>query len=121
MSLRPSGPVVDMSHSPHAKLRPVPLTAVRLEDAFWAPRLAVNRETTLPAQLRQCEETGRIDNFRRASSKKQIDFQGIFFNDSDVYKWAEAAAFSLAAQPDPKLEADLEGVIAEIAAAQGPD
>jgi len=121
MSLRPSGPVVDMSHSPHAKLRPVPLTAVRLEDAFWAPRLAVNREVTLPAQLKQCEETGRIDNFRRAAGKKQIDFQGIYFNDSDVYKWAEAAAFSLATHPDPVLEADLDAVIAEIAAAQEED
>src|SRR5579871_829364 len=118
---RSSRPVVDMTRSPHARLRPAPLTAFRLEDAFWAPRLAVNREVTLPAQQRQCEETGRIDNFRRASGKKQGEFQGIYFNDSDVYKWAEAAAFSLATHPDPRLEADLDAVIAEIAAAQDTD
>ena len=115
------GPVVAMSQSRYAQLHPVPLEAVRLEDAFWAPRLAVNRAVTLPSQLRQCEETGRIDNFRRASGKKQIDFQGIYFNDSDVYKWVEAAAFSLSTHPDSKLEADLDEVVAEIAAAQESD
>ena len=33
------------------------------------------------------------------------------FNDSDVYKWLEAAAWSLAAQPDPALEAEVSAVI----------
>ncbi len=112
------GPVVALSASPHAVLRPVAIAAVQLEDAFWQPRIARNREMTIPAQLRQCEETGRIDNFRRASGRKQVAFQGIFFNDSDVYKWAEAAAFSLGTHPDPKLDADLDAVIDEIAAAQ---
>ena len=115
------GAVVNLSRSPHAALRPVPLNAVTLHDAFWEPRCKINREVTLAAQWKQCEETGRIDNFRRASGKIQGEFQGIFFNDSDVYKWAEAASFSLATHPDAKLEADLDAVIAEIAAAQQPD
>jgi DUF1680 family protein len=115
------GPVVDMTRSPHAALRPAPVNAVRLEDGFWSPRLAINREFTLPAQRRQCEETGRVDNFRRAAGRKQGEFAGLFFNDSDVYKWAEAAAWSLTTHPDPKLDADLDAVIAEIAAAQQPD
>lgn len=117
----PAGPVVDLSRSPHAVLHPVPLSAVQIQDAFWAPRLTLNREATLPSQLRHCEETGRIDNFRRAAGKKQGDFQGIYFNDSDVYKLAEAMAYSLATHPDSKLDADLEAVIADIAAAQDPD
>src|SRR5581483_220963 len=87
---RPTGVVVDTSRSPACRLRPVPLAAVRLADEFWAPRLRINREVTLPSQYEQCEETGRIDNFRRAAGKKQGPFQGIYFNDSDVYKWAEA-------------------------------
>jgi DUF1680 family protein len=121
-SLHRSGPIVDMSRSPHAALRPVPLAAVQLHDTFWAPRLAVNRQVTLPAQLQQCEETGRIDNFRRASGQKpDLDFQGIFFNDSDVYKWIEATAYTLATHPDPKLDAVLDAVIDAIAAAQEPD
>src|SRR3954469_17352777 len=59
--------VVDTSKSPHAKLQPVGLSEVTLNDAFWAPRRQVNREKTIPQQYRQCEATGRIDNFRRAS------------------------------------------------------
>ncbi len=121
VTARSAAPVVDMARSPYAALRPVPVSAVQLQDSFWAPRLAINREVTLPAQLRQCEETGRIDNFRRASGKKQCDFQGIYFNDSDVYKWLEAASWSLATHPDPKLEAEVDAVIAEVAAAQDED
>jgi DUF1680 family protein len=116
---RTPGPVVDTTHSPHARLRTTPVTAVRLMDAFWAPRQTINRERTIPGQLILCED--RIDNFRRASGKKDIPFQGIFFNDSDVYKWLEAASFSLATHPDPKLDADVDSVIAEVAAAQQPD
>lgn len=114
------GPV-DTSSSPYGIMRPVPLSAVQLTDNFWAPRIEINRRITIPAQLKQCEETGRLDNFRRASGKKQIDFQGIYFNDSDIYKWLEAASFSLAGHPDPKLEAYVDAVIAEVAAAQQPD
>jgi uncharacterized protein len=117
----PNAPVVDTSASPYCTLRPVSVAAVRLDDSFWAPRIRANRETTIPSQLAQCEATGRIDNFRRASGRKGGEFQGIYFNDSDVYKWAEAASWSLAAFPDAKLEADLDRVIDEIAAAQDTD
>src|SRR5438552_15815167 len=113
--------VVDTTRSPHCRLRPVPLTAVHLEDEFWAPRLRINREVTLPGQYEQCEQTGRIDNFRRAAGKKQIPFQGIYFNDSDVYKWVEAAAFSLAAHPDTRLKQMLDAVVTEIADSQDTD
>ena len=116
-----AGPV-DLSKSPYVALRPVPMDAVRLLDAFWQPRLVVNREVTIPGQLRHLEETGRIDNFRRAAGKIRGEFQGQFaFNDSDVYKWAEAAAWSLAIHPDPHLDAELDSVIGEIADAQCPD
>jgi len=115
------GAVVDTSRSPHCRLRPVPLTAVRLADQFWAPRLRINREVTLPEQYEQCEQTGRIDNFRRAAGKKQIPFQGIYFNDSDVYKWVEAASYSLSTDPDPRLQEMLRTVVTEIVAAQDPD
>ncbi|MFA0774143.1 MAG: hypothetical protein KEFWMYNX_002179, partial [Candidatus Fervidibacter sp.] len=40
--------VVDTSKSPHAKLRPVPIRAVKLRDRFWQPRLVALQEITLP-------------------------------------------------------------------------
>ena len=113
--------VVDTSKSAHARLRPLPLTAVRLSDGFWAPRRRVNREETLPAQYRHLEGTGRLDNFRKAAGKMGGRFEGMYFNDSDVYKWVEAAAWSLATHPDPGLTGMVDAAITEIEAAQEPD
>jgi uncharacterized protein len=113
--------IVDTSYSPHARLRPVPLTAVALTDDFWAPRRAINRAVTIPSQYQLCEETGRIDNFSRAAGAIDGPFQGIYFNDSDVYKWLEAAAWALAEAPDPAIEQLVESTIAAIAAAQRTD
>ena len=117
----PSPIIVDTSHSPHARLKPVPLTAVTLDDAFWAPRRSLLREATLPSQFKLIEETGRLDNFRRVSGKVDKPFQGYFFNDSDVYKWIEAAAWTLATDPEPGLAQMVDTAIDEIAAAQQPD
>ena len=88
--------VVDTSKSPYAKLRPVPIENVHLEDSFWSPRISIIHEETLLSQYRIFEETGRIFNFQRASGKKKGEFKGLYFNDSDVYKWVEAVAFALA-------------------------
>ncbi len=114
--------VIDLARSPFAKLKPVPLSAVQITDSFWSPRIKANREITLPSQLAHLEATGRLDNFRRASGKKpELPFQGFYFNDSDVYKWLEAASYSLAAFPDSKFEAQVDAVIQEVADAQQPD
>lgn len=113
--------VVDATASPHARLRPLPIGAFRFQDGFWAPRLRRNRLVTLPEQYRRCEETGRLDNFRRVAGRFHGPFQGRYYNDSDVYKWVEAAAWALAAEPDPPLVSLLEGVAEVITAAQHPD
>lgn len=115
------GIVVDTRHSPHSRLRPVPLSAIELDDAFWTPRLLRMRDITLPSQLEQCERSGRIDNFRRAAGRAALPFQGRFYNDSDVYKWLEAASYALATRNDPALAERVDALIADIAAAQGAD
>ncbi len=119
--IRPASPVVNFDRSPFAKLKALDIASVTLTDNFWEPRIRLNREVTIPGQLRQCQETGRIENFERAAGRSSGPFQGIFFNDSDVYKWAEAAAFSLSTHPDSELDAKLDAVIEVIAAAQQSD
>ena len=120
--IKPQPIVVDTTQSAYAQLKPVPLTAVTLTDEFWAARRAKNRTVALTAQYQQLEDTGRLDNFRRAAGKISQPFQGLYFNDSDVYKWVEAVAWTLATEPaDAELAALLDGVIADIAAAQQPD
>jgi uncharacterized protein len=115
--------VVDTSRSMAARLRPLPVDAIKLTDDFWAPRLRTNRETTLPTQYRLLHKKGRLDNFLRAAGKKDIPFQGYYyFNDTDVYKWLEAAAWALAVGPeDPELIAMIDEAITLVADAQGPD
>ena len=113
--------VVDTRSSPHAKLRPVPLGSVTLSDTFWAPRRRINRDVTLPTQFQHLEETDRLNNFRRVSGKSDAPFVGIYFNDSDVYKWLEAASWTLAEGPNLELTAMVDTAIAEVAAAQRED
>ena len=102
------------------KLTPVPFTAVKLTDAFWAPRIEVNRAVTLPREYELCERTGRIGAFDLKWKKGDPNPPHIFW-DSDVAKWIEAAAYSLATHPDPALDELLDDVIARIAKAQQPD
>src|SRR4051812_40676245 len=102
-------------------LRAVPFTDVKVTDNFWAPRIKINRVKVLPHNFKFCEETGRIRNFARAAGKIGGKFQGHFFNDSDVYKVLEGAAYSLAHERDAALEKTCDDVIAQIASAQQPD
>lgn len=107
--------------SERAGLSPVPFDAVRIADEFWAPRQAVNAEATLAHNFEQCRVTGRIANFERAARGETGGFEGLYFNDSDVYKAMEGAAYILAQRPDPELERELDALIATIAAAQHED
>jgi uncharacterized protein len=107
-------------------VQPVPFTAVKLNDIFWAPRIETNRKVTIPAAFQKCEESGRINNFERAAmalrgeehDKKAPPYP---FDDTDLYKVIEGASYVLNVQPDPKLDAYVDGMIAKIAAAQEPD
>nr|MBC8229620.1 glycoside hydrolase family 127 protein [bacterium] len=102
------------------KLTPVPLTRVTVEDAFWAPRMRVNREQTIPHEYKQCKDTGRIDAFL-LNWKPGMEPKPHYFWDSDLAKWIEAASYSLATHPDAELDALLDEVIEKIAGAQQED
>ena len=105
----------------HRKLTGVPFTEVKVRDGFWAPRLKTNRESTIPHNFEWCEKTGRISNFSKAGKLMKGQYQGFFFNDSDVHKVLEGAAYALADHPDKKLEKMVDDVVAKMAAAQQPD
>ena len=102
-------------------ITPVAFTGVTFDDRFWLPRLTTNREVTIPYDFRKCEETGRIDNFAKAAGLMAGPHEGIFFNDSDVFKVVEGAAYSLSLHPDSELDAYLDDLIAKIAGAQEDD
>jgi uncharacterized protein len=102
-------------------IKSVPFTAVRFEDDFWRRRLETNRAVTIPANFKKCEETGRVDNFLKAAKKMDGPHTGLFFNDSDIYKVLEGAAYLLHTHPDPELDAYMDKLIGIIADAQEDD
>lgn len=103
-------------------IRPVPFTAVKLTDNFWAPRIKKNALVTIPIAFGYCESTGRVKNFDIAAGSDTGKFQTIYpFDDSDVYKIIEGASYSLQTLPDPKLDAYLDSLIFRIGKAQEPD
>ncbi|MDE0089010.1 MAG: glycoside hydrolase family 127 protein [Candidatus Poribacteria bacterium] len=102
-------------------MKAIPFTDVTITDRFWSPRQTTNSEKTIPHELEQCRTTGRIDNFAKAAGLMEGNFEGIFFNDSDVHKLVEAAAYTLQTHPNPEWEAELDVVIDKIAKSQQAD
>ncbi len=117
------------------RIQGVPFQQVTLGGPFWEPRMLAVRTATLNANREQCEKTGRLANFDRAAAKLRGkanpheanpgEFQGLLFNDSDVYKLMEGWAYVIAHEPDPRrrdrLDRDLDELIARVAAAQLPE
>ncbi len=108
-----------------AMLNRVPFSSVSISDGYWAPRIETNTQVTAWACIRQCEDTGRVANFTNAglllAGKPHGEFQGLMYNDSDVYKVLEGVAYVLRGREDPALARKADEIIAAIASAQHPD
>jgi DUF1680 family protein len=103
-------------------IRPVGFTQVKLEEGFWKDWVERASTTTIPYAFSKCEETGRIDNFIFAAGIREGRFRGSFgFDDSDVYKVMEGAAYSLMLEDNPQMEAYLDTLVHYIAGAQEED
>jgi len=107
--------------------KPVKFSDVKVEDDFWSPRIETNRTVTIPFAFNKCKETGRLKNFEvaglvNAGRLTNGDFCSRFgYDDSDVYKIIEGAAYSLTTHYDAALDEALDTLIADIASAQEPD
>ncbi len=101
--------------------KPVPVTSVHINGGFWQQKMEIAVNNTVPHNLQKCEETGRISNFAIAGGLEKGQHQGAGFNDSDLAKILEGAAYALAIKRDPKLEKYTDEIIAKIVSAQEPD
>ena len=99
----------------------VALKNVSFSDGLLGERMRLVREHTLPFAFKKCEETGRIANFARAAGLDKSTFTGLRYDDSDVYKVMEAAAYNLASHYDASLDHYLDSLIALVGAAQESD
>lgn len=107
---------------------PVSLKDIHITDSFWGHYMELIRTSVIPYQWEALND--RIEgaapsycmqNFRIAAGLEEGTFNGCVFQDSDVYKWLEAVAYSLVWHPDPELEAVADGAIDLIGKAQQPD
>jgi uncharacterized protein len=104
------------------KMEPVNFSQVEIKDKFWKPFMNKVSTVTIPAFIYQTEvKTPRIRNFERVAAKKGEKHEGLYWDDSDVYKALEAIAYSLKNQPDAALEKKADEWIDKIAAAQEAD
>ena len=107
-------------------ITPIPFTQVTqvkvVNNTFWGQRLEASRKTTIPLAFSKCEETGRYENFKKAAHPSEnYKVEGLSFDDTDVYKTIEGAAYILQTYPDKKLKAYIDSVLDIVAMAQEPD
>lgn len=109
------------------------LRSIKIKSGFWGQYQTILHEAMIPYQWRalndQIEDAPPsycLANFRAAAEKVQngqtrLSFAGMVFQDSDLYKWLEAAAYRIASAPDSALEQTVDEVIRLIGQAQEPD
>ncbi len=103
-------------------LKPVPFNQVNVHDDFWTPRLKAHADRTIPTCIAQTRDsTKRISNFEKAAGDMEGKHEGIYYDDSDVYKAMEGIAYSLINNPNPEHEALLDKWIDLIARSQSAD
>lgn len=114
--------IIAYSQASLLKFEPVSFSKVNVTDNFWKPKMMLVATKTLNACIFQTETaTPRIRNFINVAKNDGQKHQGIFFDDSDVYKALEAMAYSLKNHPNPELEKKADEWIDIIASAQQSD
>ena len=103
----------------------IPLRRVEITDGFWSPRQQLMTNVTIPYmekilrnEIPGAEPSNAIQNFRIAAGEKDGEFRGMVFQDSDVAKWLETAAYSLALYPDEGLSHRIDEMVSLIGRCQ---
>ncbi len=106
----------------------VPLKNVEIHDPFWSKVQETVRTQMIPYQwealndrIPGADPSYCIRNFKIAAGLEKGRHGGAVFQDSDLAKWIEAAAYSLEKHPDAKLEKEVDETIGLICKAQRPD
>lgn len=102
-------------------------------DDFIGVRARLIREKVIPWQekilkdeITDVPRSNAVRNFEiaarfLATGQREGEFYGMVFQDSDVAKWIEAAAYSLLKNPDAKQSGRVDAMIDLIAQSQHPD
>jgi uncharacterized protein len=112
--------VIDLTNSPYAKLKTVPVRAVVIEEGFWSGRRKTNLMASIPSMHDELLEHGRMNNFLRLKGKSTDPQKGPVYSDSDIYKWTEAVGFQLQSGDQPELRKTTDAMIRDVVAIQEP-
>jgi hypothetical protein len=106
----------------------LPLSAIYINDSYWDKFTGLIPDKVIPYQweilndrIPDAPPSHCLKNFRIAAGDEKGRQQGMVFQDSDVAKWLEAVAYSLATRPDPEQEKTADDVISLIGRAQEED
>lgn len=116
--------LIDITRSPHVRMYMPDLADVRWDGGLLGERFAVARDTMVPhmGELMKNPVTSPAwTNYRIAAGLEQGRFRGPPFNDGDFLKWFEALVQIYAITRDPKLDAQMDEIIAVVAKAQRED
>ena len=109
-------------------MKEISIKDVSLNDPFWSPRQKLITDVTIPYmekilrdEIEGAEKSHAIRNFRIAAGLEDGEFYGMVFQDSDVYKWLEAASYALYLKPDRELEKRFDETVELVAMAQQDD
>ena len=100
----------------------------QIEDCFWSPIISNMCNDIIPSQyevlnvgIEGIPRSHALENFRIASGQKKGKYVGMLFQDSDVAKWIEAAAYSLKVNNNAEIREKIESVIDLIEQTQQED
>src|ERR1700722_11192921 len=110
--------ILNLAHSPFAKLKNIPVHAVTIRDGFWGKRREINVSKSIPSMEKLLLTNGRLDNFLRLEGKSTSPQRGPVYSDSDIYKWTEAVGFALQSGQRPDLQPPVQHIIDVVVAAQ---
>ncbi len=86
------------------------IQSVSFIDGFLYNRIKINREITLQTEYEQLLQTGRL-YCMKMDWKENMPNRPHQFYDSDIAKWIEACAYSLATHPNIELEKKVDEII----------
>ncbi len=116
--------LVNVSHSPYARLMGIDMDDVQWTKGFWAERFRVCRDSMVPSMwkiLNDPERSHAFRNFEIASGTQEGCHLGPPFHDGDFYKWFEALAAVYLQAGYPSLDSLMDVIIPYIARSQRTD
>ena len=101
-------------------LKQLDLKRIRITDSLFGEYVNKVSEKIIPHQwkilndqLEDSEPTYCIHNFRIAAGEEKGERKGVVFQDTDLYKWLEAVAYTIAGGRGEHLEELAEGFEAD--------